>query len=451
LSIASCVLFVSCFLYLVSFNTTRAQAYSFDVAISSLSGAQQTQETFILPFDKIQSIASLDLGNDGTSELVIGSPQGFEPRVYLLRQDGSLINSWLAYDANFRGGVEVASGDLDGDELPEIITAPAAEGGPHVRIFDGYGNPKINPGFFADKKDYRGGVLLDTIQDPKTKNAAIVTIAKNANQPIAKFYTNDGTEIKSIPLPPETGELLSISRIDLGGDGFDEVLIASRDQENMDALRIFRADGSLVNSFKINNSGFFAARASQKEHDKGEQIVISYEKSASDIYNGYGDYMQKPISLTKPGGTITLASSRNGSPKLLVIEKMIKTLEREDKTIIIDLSEQTLSNYEGGFRIATRLVSTGKPGYKTPTGEFSINGKIDRAYSQTYKLYMPYWMSFTYRGHGIHELPEWANGYKEGENHLGIPVSHGCVRLGVGPAGELYNWAEVGTAVIVQK
>jgi lipoprotein-anchoring transpeptidase ErfK/SrfK len=50
---------------------------------------------------------------------------------------------------------------------------------------------------------------------------------------------------------------------------------------------------------------------------------------------------------------------------------------------------------------------------------------------------------------GLHELPIWPNGYREGQDHLGIPVSHGCIRLGVGPAQFLYNWAEVGTPVII--
>jgi lipoprotein-anchoring transpeptidase ErfK/SrfK len=58
-------------------------------------------------------------------------------------------------------------------------------------------------------------------------------------------------------------------------------------------------------------------------------------------------------------------------------------------------------------------------------------------------------MQFTGAGHGIHELPEWKNGYKEGANHLGTPVSHGCVRLGVGPAAKVYGWAEVGTPIVI--
>ncbi len=65
----------------------------------------------------------------------------------------------------------------------------------------------------------------------------------------------------------------------------------------------------------------------------------------------------------------------------------------------------------------------------TPVGNFKVIAKAKRPWSKKYGLYMPWFIQFTYDGHGIHELPEWPGGYKEGASHLGIPVSHGCVRL----------------------
>lgn len=121
----------------------------------------------------------------------------------------------------------------------------------------------------------------------------------------------------------------------------------------------------------------------------------------------------------------------------------------EGKYIDINLAKQQLSIFENGKSLGTYKVSTGKRGMATPTGTFKVFSKAGKAYSREYKLYMPYWMQFTGRGHGIHELPEWKNGYKEGANHLGIPVSHGCVRLGVGPAAKVYNWSEVGTPIVI--
>ncbi len=122
---------------------------------------------------------------------------------------------------------------------------------------------------------------------------------------------------------------------------------------------------------------------------------------------------------------------------------------RLEKSIRINLREQKLEKRVMGVALASFLVSTGKSGMKTPTGTFKILNKNPRAWSKMAKLWMPYWMQFSGAGQGIHELPEWPNGTKEGAAHLGKPVSHGCVRLGVGSAKEVYDWAATGTKVLI--
>jgi len=120
------------------------------------------------------------------------------------------------------------------------------------------------------------------------------------------------------------------------------------------------------------------------------------------------------------------------------------------KSIEIDLKRQRMRKILGPLILAEYPISTGKWNTPTPKGTFAIRNKTPRAWSKQFGLYMPWWMEFTSQGHGIHELPEWPNGYKEGQNHLGTPVSHGCVRLGIGPAKEMYDWAPIGTPVVVR-
>jgi hypothetical protein len=118
------------------------------------------------------------------------------------------------------------------------------------------------------------------------------------------------------------------------------------------------------------------------------------------------------------------------------------------KYIDIDLSQQKLCTIEGNNILGCYTVSTGKSSTPTPKGTRTIQDKNPMAWSAPYGLYMPYWNGMG-GGYGIHELPEWPGGFKEGESHLGIPVSHGCVRLGVGPAQTVYNWADIGTPVYI--
>src|SRR5207249_2903489 len=45
--------------------------------------------------------------------------------------------SFFALPSDFRGGVRVAAGDVDGDGYADIVTAPGAGGGPLVTVFRG--------------------------------------------------------------------------------------------------------------------------------------------------------------------------------------------------------------------------------------------------------------------------------------------------------------------------
>ncbi len=126
------------------------------------------------------------------------------------------------------------------------------------------------------------------------------------------------------------------------------------------------------------------------------------------------------------------------------------------KYIEVDLSQQRLYQFEGDTLLATFTVSTGKWDTPTPIGTRYILNHVSYAYSKPYNLYMPWWMGLAktpagggFNGYGLHELPEWKSGYKEGASHLGRPVSHGCIRLGVGPAKILYDWAPNGTPVVI--
>lgn len=179
----------------------------------------------------------------------------------------------------------------------------------------------------------------------------------------------------------------------------------------------------------------------EKSEDGADGRSIDKEEAKALLTKAVEDKLDKPVFL----------ASNVSQKSKKTIEKPFTPGAYEGKYIEVDLSSQTLYQFEGENMIGSHRVSTGKWSMPTPVGTYSINGKNPRAYSKTYNLYMPYWMSFIGSKYGLHELPEWANGTKEGESHLGTPVSHGCIRMGVGSAGAVYDWAEVGTIVYVHK
>lgn len=96
----------------------------------------------------------------------------------------------------------------------------------------------------------------------------------------------------------------------------------------------------------------------------------------------------------------------------------------------VDLSSQRMNVYEGGRLRYTWKVSTGRKGYRTPTGTWRVHRMHKEYYSKKYHgAPMPYAM-FYYRGFAIHGTGS--------ISRLGRPASHGCVRLHPSNAAKLF-------------
>lgn len=138
-----------------------------------------------------------------------------------------------------------------------------------------------------------------------------------------------------------------------------------------------------------------------------------------------------------------------------ILQARISSIGRQ--AIYVDLSEQKLALIESGMIIAKYPVSSGASDTPTPRGEFQIHRKQPLRISNLETPYrMPYYMAFTEnQSHGLHALPylgespEDSDYWQEARSHIGIPVSHGCVRLLPEDAEKMYEWIEVGTKVII--
>ncbi len=111
--------------------------------------------------------------------------------------------------------------------------------------------------------------------------------------------------------------------------------------------------------------------------------------------------------------------------------------------IEIDLSSQRLYAWEGDRQVYAVIVSTGKSSTPTPPGVFAIQTRhrYARMQGDDYDIGdVPYTMYY-YRGYAIHGA-YW-------HNRFGTPVSHGCTNVAVDHAQWLFNWASVGTPVVV--
>lgn len=131
----------------------------------------------------------------------------------------------------------------------------------------------------------------------------------------------------------------------------------------------------------------------------------------------------------------------------------MQTLRSQRKIIRVRLTQQIVEAYEGTERLFRFECVTGDKDHPTDPGAFKILRKNHPYRSRSYDVQMDYAMFFTHDGKALHQY------------HGLVPLSvvrtargsvtewfgsHGCVRLSQTDAKALYEWAAVGTTVIVQ-
>lgn len=108
---------------------------------------------------------------------------------------------------------------------------------------------------------------------------------------------------------------------------------------------------------------------------------------------------------------------------------------RANVLVTIDKSAQQMTVAVDGVPRWRWPVSTGRPGYDTPSGSFKAFRMEADHYSKEWDdAPMPYSIFFTKAGHAIH-------GYLD-TRRIGSPASHGCIRLNPENAAKLYALVE---------
>lgn len=107
--------------------------------------------------------------------------------------------------------------------------------------------------------------------------------------------------------------------------------------------------------------------------------------------------------------------------------------------IVISLPGQRAYVYRNGVRIAVSNVSTGRAGFETPPGVYSILQKHREHFSNRYEnAPMPFMQRLSWDGVALHA-----------GNVPGYPASHGCIRLPYAFAEKLFRLTSQGMTVVV--
>jgi hypothetical protein len=123
--------------------------------------------------------------------------------------------------------------------------------------------------------------------------------------------------------------------------------------------------------------------------------------------------------------------------------------------IDLNLLHQVAVAYEGQSPVRLARTSTGRPGWETAPGRYSIQRRVEKetmestsligldAQRADYKVENVRWTQyFSADGKALHE------NYWKPRDEFGIPSSHGCAGLVAEDARFFWDWADIGVPVI---
>ncbi|HEX6258256.1 MAG TPA: M23 family metallopeptidase [Candidatus Saccharimonadales bacterium] len=275
------------------YNYLRAaQKISSPVRYPALAGE-------ILPYGNAYSGAiNIAAGNadvDIQSEYVVGPGEGGGPHVKLFdHTDAQLSGGFFAYDPAFKGGVDVAMADTNGDGESEIITGAGVGGEPVVRIFSKTGT--LIDEFMAYRAGVKNGLRVTAADIDGDNNAEIITSLGGGASPHVKFFKADGTEVASFfAFSTAFKGGVDVAAGDLSGTTDAEIVIAAGPGSTH--IKIFNSSAQQLTGF-MSHPGFnHGMRVSVGNvlpaSAKSEIITSPVAKGTpqSKIFDGTGTYL----------------------------------------------------------------------------------------------------------------------------------------------------------------
>jgi len=221
-------------------------------------------------------VAAGDVNGDGKADIIAGAGPGGGPQVKVFNAaDGSLLDSFLAFDPSFKGGVSVAAGDVNGDGKADIIAGAGPGGGPQAKVFNA-ADLSLLSSFFAFDSSFTGGVFVAAGDVNGDGLADIITGAGPGGGPHVKVFSGaDTSELKSFDaFGSAFGGGVRVAAGDLNGDGKSD-LIVSAGPGGGPHVKVFGAvDDAVLKSFDAFSPSFtggvFVAAADLNGDGKAE-------------------------------------------------------------------------------------------------------------------------------------------------------------------------------------
>ena len=316
----------------------------------------------------------------------------------------------------------VARADLGTDGTDELLIASGLNEPPTIAVlrldgsligsFPAYG-PSFQRGIYVAAGDITGDGLSEIVTGTFYGGGPHVRVFDRYGVLVSQFFAYDQAFRGGV----------SVAIADINHDGRNEIVTAPGPTGGPH-IRAFQSDGTLVTEY-------FSSAANDTNG-----LVLDVVSDTLTI-NDFDEFDVGTLTIKRGNDIITIATRHRRNA-------------RRDRHIYVNLDEQRLYAYNYGLIDHTYLISSGRPGFPTPVGEFAVMRKLhwhdykwyDRAGNLLYNLpNVEYNLEFK-RHYYIH--------YAYWHNNFGRRMSGGCVNAPYDGVKETYAWADVGTPVVIE-
>ena len=223
------------------------------------------------------NISLADTNLNGEKEIVAGGVKGDMPFVRVVDQNGTMFGSFLAFEPNFYGGVNVAAGDVDGDGQVEIVVVPDSDRAPIVRVYNL--NGQLENEFYAYNTSYIAGINVEVGDVDGDGIAEIVTSPHYGLLPKIKIFNGKGVLEKEIMAyaPNFTGGV-NIGLADMNNNGSLDIITGAGGGGGPH-VQVFDYLGNRISSFMAfaNNmtAGIYVTSFDWDRNGKNDIIVTA--------------------------------------------------------------------------------------------------------------------------------------------------------------------------------
>ncbi len=133
-------------------------------------------------------VATGDVNGDGVADIIAAPGAGGGGAIKIFDANGALEASFTPFAGTFTGGIFVAAGDVDGDGRADTICGADSGGGPAVRVYSG-ANLSLLQSFFAYDPAFTGGVRVAAGDINGDGRADLITAAGAGGGPHLKSFS----------------------------------------------------------------------------------------------------------------------------------------------------------------------------------------------------------------------------------------------------------------------